>query len=128
LQRAQRLIFSIAAAVADSHAGSNAASRISARGTLHQARRARRVARAAIYGITAMLRGSFAKTYAAQLQRLRKVDRVAADLNVVLMLFVIGLGVLDLTCLFGQQVVSRLPELATYAHAAPPADDASLLR
>jgi hypothetical protein len=70
-----------------------------------------------------MLRGPFAKTYAVHLQRLRKVDRVAADLNVVLVLFAIGLGVLDLTCLFTRQVVNRLPEMAIYASTAPAAAD-----
>jgi hypothetical protein len=76
-----------------------------------------------------MIRGPFAKAYAVHLQRMRKVDRVAADLNVVLVLFVIGLGVLDLTCLVGQQVVNRLPELGMYANtAAAPADDAQPTR
>jgi hypothetical protein len=40
---------------------------------------------------------------------LRRLDQSAADLNVVLAAFVIGLAVLDLTLLVTQQMVDRLP-------------------
>jgi hypothetical protein len=44
---------------------------------------------------------------------LHRLDRFAADLNVLLVMFAIGLGVLDLTLLFGHRVIEPLP--ATHA-------------
>lgn len=41
----------------------------------------------------------------------RRLDRFAADLNVVLVMFAIGLATLDLTFLVTQRIVDRLPEM-----------------
>jgi hypothetical protein len=44
-------------------------------------------------------------------QLLQRVDKVAADLNVVLLIFAVGLATLDFTFLVTQKVVERLPEV-----------------
>ncbi|HZT86562.1 MAG TPA: hypothetical protein VFA12_01250 [Stellaceae bacterium] len=44
---------------------------------------------------------------------MRRLDRVAAELNVVLVVIAIGLGVLDLTCLWALAIERSLP--ITYA-------------
>ena len=55
-------------------------------------------------------------------QLLERVDRLAADLNVVLLIFAVGLATLDLTFLVTQRVVDRLPQVARLADNATPAD------
>jgi hypothetical protein len=40
-----------------------------------------------------------------------RLDRMAADLNIVLLLFAIGLGTLDLTLLVAQRAAARLPQV-----------------
>jgi hypothetical protein len=55
-----------------------------------------------------MPRTSLAKLCTAQLKRL---DRVAGDLNVVLVMFAIGLATLDLTFVASQELLDHLPEL-----------------
>lgn len=40
---------------------------------------------------------------------LRRLDRLAADLNIVLVMFAIGLGILDLTFVFSQRLLELLP-------------------
>jgi hypothetical protein len=54
-------------------------------------------------------------------ERLRRIDRLAADLNVLLVLFAIGLATLDLTFLFSQRLLDRLPEITrvTYTDTQP---------
>jgi hypothetical protein len=42
---------------------------------------------------------------------LRRADRVASDLNVILMVFAVGLATLDLTFLVTQKLISRLPQV-----------------
>ena len=42
---------------------------------------------------------------------LRRLDRAAHDLNALLAAFAIGLAALDLTCLVGQHIVDRLPQV-----------------
>jgi len=49
-----------------------------------------------------------AKLCTAQLKRF---DRIAGDLNVVLVMFVIGLATLDLTFVASQKLLDYLPEL-----------------
>lgn len=49
-------------------------------------------------------------------QSVRRVDRAAGDLNVVLAVFAIGLAVLDVTFLVTEQVVARLPEAPRAAY------------
>jgi hypothetical protein len=53
---------------------------------------------------------------------LRRVDRVAADLNVLLVVVAIGLAALDMTFLLTQAVVDNLPPIARVSYdQAPPA-------
>ena len=54
---------------------------------------------------------------------LRRIDRVAADLNVLLVVIAIGLAALDVTFLITQKVIDRLPQVtrATYDSGPPSA-------
>jgi hypothetical protein len=50
------------------------------------------------------------------------LDRIAADLNVLLIMFAIGLATLDLTFFVAYHVVDRLPRITRVVYAdAPPA-------
>lgn len=51
---------------------------------------------------------------------MQRIDKVAADLNVVLVVFAVGLATLDLTFLVTQKVVDRLPQVT---RLAPPQAD-----
>jgi hypothetical protein len=42
---------------------------------------------------------------------LRRLDRTAGELNVLLVVFAIGLAALDLTFLFSERVIDRLPQV-----------------
>ena len=44
-------------------------------------------------------------------QMMQRVDKIAGDLNVVLLIFAVGLATLDFTFLVTQKVVERLPEV-----------------
>jgi len=44
-------------------------------------------------------------------QLLQRVDKIAADLNIVLLIFAVGLATLDFTFLVTQKIVDRLPEV-----------------
>jgi hypothetical protein len=55
----------------------------------------------------------------------QRIDRVAADLNVVLVVFAVGLATLDLTFMVTQKVVDRLPQVTRLADDASPVADAS---
>ena len=68
-----------------------------------------------------MPRKPLAKLCIAQLKRL---DRVAGDLNVVLVMFAIGLATLDLTFVASQKLLDYLPEV-THATQADGANIAS---
>ena len=46
---------------------------------------------------------------------MQRIDKVAADLNVVLIVFAVGLATLDLTFLVTQKVVDRLPQVTRLA-------------
>jgi hypothetical protein len=52
---------------------------------------------------------------------LRRLDRIAADLNVLLIAFAIGLASLDLTVLVAQHVIDRLPQMTRVVYVDPPA-------
>lgn len=52
---------------------------------------------------------------------LGRLDRIAADLNVLLVMFAIGLATLDLTFLVTQRVIDRLPEVTRITYVAQPA-------
>jgi hypothetical protein len=44
-------------------------------------------------------------------QLIQRVDKVAGDLNVILLVFAVGLATLDFTFLVTQKVIDRLPEV-----------------
>jgi hypothetical protein len=55
-------------------------------------------------------------------EALRRIDRVAADLNVLLVVIAIGLAALNVTFLFTQKVIDHLPPITrvTYdSHSSP---------
>jgi hypothetical protein len=55
---------------------------------------------------------------------LQRIDRVAGDLNVLLVVIAIGLATLDLTFLVTQNVVNHLPPITRVVHdAAPPSSN-----
>ena len=57
-------------------------------------------------------------------QLLQRVDRIAGDLNVLLIVIAIGLATLDLTFLVTQNVVNHLPPITRIApDAAPPSSN-----
>jgi hypothetical protein len=47
---------------------------------------------------------------------LRRADKIAGDLNVVLFIFVVGLATLDFTFLLTQKVVEALPPATRIVH------------
>ena len=53
---------------------------------------------------------------------LRRIDRVAGDLNVLLVVIAIGLATLDVTFLLTQKVIDHLPQVTrvTYENAPSP--------
>jgi hypothetical protein len=50
---------------------------------------------------------------------LRRIDRVAADLNVLLVVVAIGLATLDVTFLITQKVVDHLPPVTRMTYDTP---------
>ena len=55
---------------------------------------------------------------------LRRIDRIAADLNVLLVVVAIGLAALDFTFLVTQKVVENLPPVTRISYDQPPAPPA----
>jgi hypothetical protein len=53
-------------------------------------------------------------------EMLQRVDRVAGDLNVLLVVIAIGLATLDLTFLVTQNIVNHLPPVTRVVHDAEP--------
>jgi hypothetical protein len=53
-------------------------------------------------------------------QFFQRIDRIAGDLNVVLLVFAVGLATLDLTFMVTQKVVDRLPQVTRLADDASP--------
>ena len=51
---------------------------------------------------------------------MQRVDKVAADLNVVLVVFAVGLATLDFTFMVTQKVIDRLPQVTRLADDASP--------
>lgn len=63
---------------------------------------------------------SLQKRLPAWRETLRRIDRVAADLNVLLIVIAIGLATLDFTFLVTKKVVDSLPPVTRLAHDAEP--------
>jgi hypothetical protein len=57
-----------------------------------------------------MLREPLARICSARKKSLHRLDRVAAELNVFLVVFAIGLATLDLTFAVSERLIDRLPE------------------
>jgi len=53
-------------------------------------------------------------------QLMQRVDKVASDLNVVLIVFAVGLATLDFTFLVTQKVIDRLPQVTRMTDDASP--------
>jgi len=58
-------------------------------------------------------------------QLMERIDKIAADLNVVLLVFAVGLATLDLTFIVTQKVVDRLPQVTRLASDAAPVADST---
>jgi hypothetical protein len=50
----------------------------------------------------------------------RRLDRIAGDLNVLLVVIAVGLATLDLTFLVTQKVVEHMPPVTRVVHDAAP--------
>lgn len=53
-------------------------------------------------------------------QLMERVDKVASDLNVVLIVFAVGLATLDFTFMVTQKVIDRLPQVTRMSDEATP--------
>ena len=53
-------------------------------------------------------------------EMLQRIDRIAGDLNILLVVIAIGLATLDLTFLVTQNVVSHLPTVTRVVDAEAP--------
>jgi hypothetical protein len=51
-------------------------------------------------------------------ETMRRVDRIAADMNVLLVVIAIGLATLDVTFLISKKVVDYLPPVTRVSHDA----------
>jgi hypothetical protein len=51
---------------------------------------------------------------------LRRMDRIAGDLNVLLVVIAIGLAALDVTFFVTQQVINNLPPITRVSHGTAP--------
>jgi hypothetical protein len=58
-------------------------------------------------------------------QLMQRIDKLASDLNVVLLIFAVGLATLDLTFLVTQKVVDRLPQVTRLVQDADTSPDVS---
>jgi hypothetical protein len=67
-----------------------------------------------------MIKRLFPHNFLSIKEKLRRVDRVAADLNVLLVVVAIGLAALDVTFLVTQKVVDNLPPITRVSYDAPP--------
>ena len=65
------------------------------------------------------MRVTFKKTRRTS-QLMERIDRIAGDLNVILLIFAVGLATLDLTFVVTQKVVDRLPQVTRLADDAAP--------
>ena len=76
------------------------------------------------WGPARMLKRLFPHNRLSIKDKLRRVDRVAADLNVLLVVVAIGLAALDVTFLVTQKVVDNLPPVTRISYdTAPPSSN-----
>jgi hypothetical protein len=57
----------------------------------------------------------------ARKEWLRRLDRIAGDLNVLLVCIALGLAMLDATMLFSQKLIDSLPQVTRVVDAPAPA-------
>ena len=74
-----------------------------------------------------MLKGITRQKGAGAREWMRRIDRFAGDLNVVLVVMAIGLATVDLTFLFTQKVIDHLPPVTrvVYENGAAPSAGAA---
>jgi hypothetical protein len=71
-----------------------------------------------------MMKRLFSQNRPSLRQMLRRIDSVAADLNVLLVVIAIGLATLDMTFFLTRKVVDHLPPITHVAHdEAPPSSN-----
>jgi hypothetical protein len=76
-----------------------------------------------------MMRTVIKKKMRGSIAFFQRLDRVAADLNVVLVVLAVGLATLDFTFLVTQKVIDRLPQVTRVADdAQPPAVSPALVQ
>jgi hypothetical protein len=68
-----------------------------------------------------MLRKPTLSNQSRRREWLRRLDRIAADLNILLLMVAIGLATLDLTFMVTQQVIDRLPQVTRVVYVDAPA-------
>lgn len=66
-----------------------------------------------------MLRGLSPRNHTARKEWLQRLDRVAGDVNVLLVVIAVGLATVDLTFLFTQRVIDRLPPVTRVVYEQP---------
>jgi hypothetical protein len=66
-----------------------------------------------------MIKGLSSRDRDARKEWLKRLDRIAGELNVLLVVVAIGLATLDLTFLFTQRVVDRLPTVTRVVYEQP---------
>ena len=66
-----------------------------------------------------MIKALLSRHHFARKEWLRRLDRVAGDLNVLLVVVAVGLATLDLTFLFTQRVIDRLPQMTRRGPRSP---------
>ena len=59
-------------------------------------------------------------------QLFSRLDRIAAEMNAVLIVVAIGLAVLDMTVYASEQIARRLPEVVRVTYSSEPAVPAAL--
>jgi hypothetical protein len=67
-----------------------------------------------------MMNRFFPRSRASLKETLRRIDRVAGDLNVLLVVIAIGLAALDATFLLTQKVIDHLPPVTRISYDSPP--------
>jgi hypothetical protein len=67
-----------------------------------------------------MIRGLSPRNHTARKEWLRRLDRVAGDLNVLLVVLAIGLATLDATMLFSQRLLNSLPTVTRVVYEQAP--------
>jgi len=68
-----------------------------------------------------MIRGLSPRNHVARKEWWQRVDRMAGDLNVLLVVIALGLAALDVTFLFTQRVIDHMPPVTRVVYEQGPA-------